>query len=359
MRASIRAIMHADVVVIGGGVVGLACAVELQRAGRETVVLEQHRGLGTETTSRSSEVIHAGLYYPHASLKAETCVRGAELLYAWCEAHKVPFARVGKLVVAVATEEEARLDELAALATRNGAHVQMIDRARIQALEPNVRAASALLSPNTGIVDTHALVASLAANVTARGGMVARGRRVIAVEPTAEGFTLACDGVAGRETLEASSVVNAAGLYADVIAGMFGWSIAQRFVKGSYFRVKGPIVERLVYPLPPGDGSLGIHATVDLAGAVRIGPDTEPALSRTDYALDESRRTAFHAAAVRYLPSLREEDLIADTCGIRPKIDGGDFIIEHRNGVVHLVGIESPGLTASLAIAERVAMLLS
>jgi L-2-hydroxyglutarate oxidase LhgO len=237
--------------------------------------------------------------------------------------------------------------------------VEMIDRGRIAVLEPNVHAASALLSPNSGIVDTHALVASLAANVTARGGTVARGRRVIAVEPKVDGFTLVCDGVVGKETIEASSVVNAGGLYADVIAGMFGWSVAQRFVKGSYFRVNGPIVKRLVYPLPPGDGSLGIHATVDLAGAVRIGPDTEPALSRTDYALDESRRMAFHAAAVRYLPSLREEDLVADTSGIRPKVEGGDFIIEHQSGVVHLVGIESPGLTASLAIAERVAMLLS
>jgi len=351
--------MHVDAAVIGGGVVGVACAAALARARKDILLLEQHRALGTETTSRSSEVIHAGLYYPHGSLKAATCVRGAELLYAYCSTRGVSFARVGKLVVAVEPREEALLVDLEARAKSNGAQVAMIDRDRVQQLEPNVRAVSALVSPNTGIVDTHALVASLAADVTALAGTVALGRHVIGVEPLSDGWALTCDGVVGREVLEASFVVNAAGLYADEVAAMFGVRIRQRFVKGSYFRVNKPIVRGLVYPLPPGDGSLGIHATVDLGGSVRIGPDTEPAQSRTDYALDESRRGAFHRAAARYLPGLREDDLTPDTAGIRPKVDGGDFIMERGQNVVHLLGIESPGITASLAIAERVAMLMA
>jgi len=349
--------MEVDAAVVGGGIVGLACAAAFAHDGKTVVVLERHRGLGTETTSRNSEVIHAGLYYPPGSLKATTCVRGAELLYAWCAARGVPHARCGKMIVAADGETEA-LAKLARNAAENGAHVEPIGADRAREREPRVRCVAALWSPNTGIVDSHALVASVASEIERRGGVVARGRRVVAAEPRADGWTLAVDGVAGREEIAAACVVNAAGLFADEVAAMFGVQLQQRFVKGSYFRLKRPLVRSLVYPLPPANGSLGIHTTIDLAGGVRLGPDAEPARSREDWSVDESRRGAFHAAASRYLEGLREDDLAPDMAGIRPKIAGGDFVMRLERGVVHLAGIESPGLTASLAIAERVVKLL-
>lgn len=356
--------MEVDAAIIGGGVVGLACAAALARARKNTVLLEQHRALATETSARSSEVIHAGLHYPPRSLKATMCVRGAELLYAWCASRGVPHARVGKIVVALDASEESALHALASRARDNGATVTLVDAAKVATMEPNVRAIAALHSPNTGIIDSHAFAASLAAEIVERGGVIARDRRVTAVERRGDRWVLECDGNVGRETIEAHVVVNAAGLWADDVAEMFGVDVdargmRQRFVKGSYFRVKRPLVSGLVYPVPPTDGaSLGIHTTVDLAGALRIGPDATPA-SRIDYAVDESRRGAFHAAASRYLVGLREDDLMADTAGIRPKVASGDFTIELDRAAVQLVGIESPGLTSALAIAERVAMLLS
>jgi len=347
-----------DAAVIGGGVVGLACAAEIARGGKSVVVLERHRRVAQETSARSSEVIHAGLYYARGSLKALDCVRGANLLYAWCAARGVPHARCGKLVVAAREEEIESLESLAARAKENGANVAMISRERARDLEPEVVCVSALESPNTGIVDSHAFAASLAHEIASREGHVALGRRVVALDARSDGVTIACDGVLGREDVRASFAVNAAGLYADEIAAMTGFDHPQRFVKGSYFRCRRALVKRLVYPLPSRDG-LGVHATIDLAGAVRFGPDTEPARSRDDYDVDESRRAEFFAAARRYVPALREEDLAPDTAGIRPKVPSGDFVIERRARVVHLLGIESPGLTAALAIAERVAKMIA
>ncbi len=326
--------MEVDVAVIGGGVVGLACAAAFARAGKTTVVLERHRALGLETTSRSSEVIHAGLYYPRGSLKATLCVRGAELLYAWCAARSVPHARCGKIVVATSEAEEAALEGIAARAGENGARVERISGARARELEPNVVATAALSSPNTGIVDTHGFVASLAAEIASHDGVIARGRRVIAAERARDRWVLQCDGVAGRERVDAAIVVNAAGLWADDVATMLGVDVAshglrQRFVKGSYFRSKRALVKRLVYPLPTHEG-LGVHATIDLAGSVRFGPDTEPAKSREDYDVDESRAAAFAEAIRRYVPSVRVDDLSPDTCGIRPKVELGDFVLHRR-----------------------------
>ncbi len=349
--------MESDAAIVGGGVVGLACAAALARAGKSAVLLERHRGLGTVTTSRSSEVIHAGLYYRPGSLKATTCVRGAALLYAWCASRSVPHARCGKIVVAATDAETPALEALADMARANGATVELVGGDRVAELEPNVRAAAGLVSPATGIVDSHALVASLAAEFESHGGVIARGRRVVAVEPDA---TLVCDGPVGLERVRAARVVNAAGLWADGIAAMFGVALPQRFVKGSYFRVKRPLVRALVYPVPPADGmSLGVHATINLAGHVRLGPDAQAASSREDYDVDEARAGAFFASASRWLQNLRIEDLAPDTAGVRPKVASGDFEIRSEGAAVHLAGIESPGLTAALAIGERVAMLLS
>lgn len=356
--------MDVDAAVIGGGIVGLACAAALARAGKSTVVLERHRRVAEETSSRNSEVIHAGLYYPRDSLKATTCVRGAELVYAWCASHRVPHARCGKLVVATTAEEIPELEALARRAKENGAHVALVTGEKARALEPQIAAVSALDSPNTGIVDSHALAASLAVDIASHDGLVALGRRVTAVEVAGDRIRLVCDGVAGREDVLASRVVNAAGLYADEIAAMFGEHLPQRFVKGSYFRSKCAFVSRLVYPLPPKDGaSLGVHATVDLAGGVRFGPDATPARSRDDYDVDESRRADFFSAARRFVPGIREEDLTPDMAGIRPKIAlpdaANDFVVRRRGAAVHLAGIESPGLTAALALAEHVVKLIA
>lgn len=346
--------MQVDAAVIGGGIVGLACAAEVARRGKTVVLLERHRRLGTETTSRNSEVIHAGLYYPPGSLKATTCVRGAELLYAWCAARGVPHARCGKLVVAVEEGEVEALTKLARNAAENGARVELVGAARARELEPDVRCVAALRSPNTGIVDSHALVASVAAEVAERGGVVAAGRRLIAAEERGDGWKLTFSVGEGTDELVAGRVVNAAGLFADRVAGLFGVAATQTFMKGSYFRVRRRLVRSLVYPMPPPDGSLGIHATVDLAGGVRLGPDATRAAAPDDYDVADARRGAFFAAGARYLPGLREDDLSPDLAGIRPKITGGDFVLRAERGAVHLLGIESPGLTASLALAERV-----
>ncbi|HSQ68397.1 MAG TPA: NAD(P)/FAD-dependent oxidoreductase [Polyangiaceae bacterium] len=357
------AVVDTQVAVVGGGIVGLACAAALASGGLPTIVLERHKKPGTETTSRNSQVIHGGLYYEPGSLKAELCVRGAAQLYAYCERRGVEHKRVGKLVVADAGEVPL-LEALAERATRNGALVSLVGAARVAELEPNVRASAALESPATGIVDTHGFVDAVAADLASSGGLLACGREVVGAERDGAAWLLRCEGAAGEEQVRAPVVINAAGLVADAVAALFGIDVdargyRQRWVKGNYFRIKGaPLVSRLVYPMPPKDGEgLGIHATVELDGSVRLGPDTEP-VAAIEYSVDEGRRAAFHRAASRYLPSLRPEQLEPDMAGIRPKLArGSDFVIERdaASGVWNLVGIESPGLTAALAIAERVA----
>jgi len=359
------AVIDTYAAIVGGGIVGLACGAALAARGMEVIVLEQHNKPGTETTSRNSQVIHAGLYYEPGSRKAELCVRGAAMLYEYCGRRGVEHRRVGKLIVAD-TPEVPALEALAERAARNGASVRLVTRAHALELEPNVRADAALLSPNTGIVDTHGLVASLAADLGSAGGILACGRRVVSAERESGAWRIVCEGAAGHEEVRARRVVNAAGLVADGVASLFGLDVdarghRQRWVKGNYFRIrsKTPIVRRLVYPMPPPDGEgLGIHATVELDGTVRLGPDTEP-VSAIDYAVDESRRAAFHRAASRYLPALRPEQLEPDMAGIRPKLaKGNDFVLEEHDGALHLAGIESPGLTAALAIAERVCAIM-
>jgi len=354
--------VETDVAIVGGGIVGLACAAALASRGLQAIVLERHSRPGTETTSRNSQVIHAGLYYEPGSLKAELCVRGASMLYAYCERRGVAHRRIGKLVVAGATEVPL-LEALAERARRNGATVSLVDGARVKDLEPNVRADAALFSPDTGIVDSHELVSAVSADLASAGGILACGRSVVAAERSGAAWLLRCEGSVGDEVVRAPIVINSAGLVADNVAELFGVDVDARghrlrWVKGNYFRIKGPpLVSRLVYPMPPKDGEgLGIHATVELDGSVRLGPDTEP-VSTIEYSVDETRRDAFHRAASRYLPSLRLDQLEPDMSGIRPKlVRGADFVIdEAADGLFDLVGIESPGLTAALAIAQRVA----
>lgn len=370
--------MHeVDVVIVGAGAVGLACAAALARAGHEVVVLDREGGPGRETTSRNSGVIHAGLYYPTGSLMAETCVEGRSLLYARCARDGVAHRKTEKLVVATEPGNEAALEPLLEVGTRNGAGaLSLIDGAAITRLEPRVVARCALRSPESGIVDVHGLCQSYVAEAQAFGASFAYHTEVVGFAPRGDGYQVDTRRGDARFSVRAGAVVNAAGLASDRVAAMAGvdvdargWRI--RPCKGDYFAIAprlGRLCQRLVYPLPTAAG-LGVHVTMDLGGAFRAGPDTEyldaEYLDASDpspprYDVDPSKAARFGAALRRYLPEVRDEDLSPDYAGVRPKLYGPgeakrDFVLEETPArVVHLVGIESPGITASEALARRV-----
>lgn len=372
--------VDADVVVVGAGAVGLACAAELAGAGLSVVVAERHASVGQETSSRNSQVLHAGIYYPAGSLKAELCVRGNRSLSAFCEAHGIPFRRIGKWLLAVEPDEEARLAEVVAGGRVNGVPLEDVPLARFRREEPHVRAAAAVLSPSTGILDVHGLFRALRVRAEENGASFAMRHTLRDAEPVRGGYELLFTDPSGEEVrLTAARVVNAAGLDADTVAAMPGLDVDAagyrlNWTKGSYFRIRGGkryLARRLLYPvLPTGLGSiLGIHLTVDLDGELKLGPDVEVLSGRKqDYAVAEELREAFFAAAVRYLPSLEPDDLSADQSGIRARLQrpGGpfrDFVLAEESerglpGWVNLVGIESPGLTCCLEIAREVRALL-
>ena len=357
-----------DCVVIGAGVVGLAVARAMALAGREVLVLEAESAIGTGTSSRNSEVIHAGIYYPQGSLKARLCVAGRDALYAFCESHGVPYRRCGKLIVATDESQLAGLEALQAHAVANGVDdLQRLDGNEVKALEPQLNAVAGLLSPSTGIVDSHALMLALQGDAEAAGALLALRAPVAAIEVTAAGLRVE---VGGDEpmTLLATSVINCAGHTAPLVAahtrGLAAESVPPRyFAKGSYFSLATATPFRhLVYPLPE-PGGLGVHLTLDLGGQARFGPDVEW-VGSLDYTMNESRADGFYAAIRRYWPALPDGALQPAYTGIRPKISGpgepaADFRIdgpaEHGiAGLVNLFGIESPGLTAALAIADEV-----
>ena len=366
----------ADVGVVGGGVVGLAAAAALARAGRDVLLLERRAGFGQETSSRNSGVIHAGLYYPTGSLKARLCVAGREALTARCERLRIPHRRTGKLVVATTPAEVEALERLRELGTANGVPgLEILDAAALRAREPAVQGLAALWSPATGIVDAHALCDSFAAEAEAHGAVLLRRSEVIGIEARAGGHRVEVsdpDGTLSR--IECAGVVNAAGLAADALvarAGLDPDAMGYRLhpCKGDYFALApgAPLrLATLVYPVPSGAG-LGIHATLDLAGRLRFGPDAEY-VERVHYTVDAAKAARFAEAAGRYLPGLRPEWLAPDQAGVRPKLAGPgepfrDFVVAEESaaglpGLVNCIGIESPGLTAAPAIAERVVELL-
>lgn len=363
-----------DAVVIGAGVVGLAVARRLALAGLETVVLEAAEMIGTETSSRNSEVIHAGIYYAKGSLKAVTCVEGKRRLYDYCESHGVPYRNCGKLIVATAPEELAVLEQIQRKAQDNGVDdLRLISGEEARKMEPALSCVAALVSPSTGIIDSHRLMLAYQGEAEDHGCMFAFNTRVRRGRVLGAGFEVdADDGQGGVFTLACDRLVNSAGLYAQNVArtleGLPPESIPpQHFCKGSYFSLLGKQpFSRLIYPVPLS-ASLGVHVTLDLAGQCRFGPDQEW-VDHIDYDVDPRRADVFYEAVRRYWPGLKDGALQPAYSGMRPKIQGPDepardFMIqgppEHGIvGLVNLYGIESPGLTASLAIADRVAELL-
>jgi L-2-hydroxyglutarate oxidase LhgO len=361
--------LECDALVIGAGVIGLAVAAVLSER-RSVILAEQHPSLGQETSSRNSEVIHSGIYYPPASLKTALCLRGREQLYAFCAEHGIGHARCGKIVVATEAAEEAYLDTLAAHCAALGVPHQRIGGVEVAAREPLVKAAAGLWLPETGIVDSHALMAALERRAIDRGAVLAYRHAVGAIERTAGGFRAAISGPAPLY-VRTPLVVNAAGLHAAALSNrVLGTGrYAHRFCRGRYFSLSGRYqgkFRRLVYPVPPKDG-LGIHVTIDLAGCARLGPDvdwlaeTGGGIPAGAYDCDwETLQPDFLRAVRRYCPQVAAGDLQPALIGIRPKlfIDGKaspDFLVENHDGFIHCLGIESPGLTASLAIAEKVA----
>jgi len=365
-----------EIAVVGAGVIGLAVAAELAESGRTVMVLERQPGPGRETSSRNSEVIHAGLYYPTGSLKARLCVEGRRLLYDFCARHGIGHRRIGKLVIACTAAELPELESLHALGVANGVEgLELLEGRAVGRLEPEVRAVAALSSPETGIVDSHGLVKALEARLGAGGGLTLYQCELLGVTGLRPGFQLRLRNPSGEETLRCRVLVNAAGLEADSVAAMAGCVTAPlHWCKGDYFGVGGAsrhLVARLIYPVPQPE-FLGIHVTLDLAGRMRLGPDAtyvdRAQGQQVHLAVDERKAEIFAVAVQRYLPRLAIEDLQPEMAGLRAKLQGPgcsfrDFLVQaepdpHLPGLVNLLGMESPGLTSSLAVGKLVARIV-
>ncbi len=361
-----------DCIVIGAGVVGLAIARELAEAGREVVIIERERVIGTGVSSRNSEVIHAGIYYRAGSLKAILCVEGRRALYDFCARYGVAHRRCGKLIVGSNNNQMTELQQILARGRENGVEdLVFVDGARARALEPAIRCAGAIHSPSTGIIDSHGFMLALQGIAEDHGAMLAVGARVVDLTP-AKGCIIVT--TADGTQITAALVVNAAGLSAAAVAAMLPalpqrWRPEPVFAKGSYFALAGRSpFSRLIYPVPE-PGGLGVHLTLDLAGQARFGPDVEWLTTTNpddiDYNVDEARAPTFLASIRQWWPDLAADQITPSYTGVRPKLAHGgvvadDFQIagpaEHGvPGYIGLTGIESPGLTASLAIAARVA----
>jgi L-2-hydroxyglutarate oxidase LhgO len=366
---------HVQVCVIGAGVVGLAVARQLAMAGHEVLVLEKAERFGEGVSSRNSEVIHAGIYYPEGSLKAQLCVRGKALLYEYCSASGVGHRRIGKLIIANGPGEEAQLDDIVTRASANGVELEKVTPEFVKKHEPEVRASAAVLSTSTGIISAAELMTAFLADIEAHNGSIACHAEVLEIEPGSPGYRVACDIEGERYEFSCSLLVNSAGLGAQRIAASvaeFDRTLIPRLhlCKGNYFNLQGKNpFNHLIYPVPdPTGAGLGVHATIDLAGQVKFGPDVEY-VNEESYLVSEQSLMQSYRAIRNYYPGLEDHQLQPGYAGIRPKLQGPgdaprDFIIQDTSvhgmpGLINLFGIESPGLTSSMAIAETVAQRLA
>jgi L-2-hydroxyglutarate oxidase LhgO len=363
-----------NITVIGAGVVGLSIAEELSAKYKGVLLLEKNDGFGQETSSRNSEVIHAGIYYPHGFLKASLCTEGNRLLYDLCRQRNILHKRIGKLIVAVNNAECERLEKIKKHAEGNGvSDLTLLGKKQALTLEPEVSAKAAIYSPSTGIIDSHGLMRSFCINAEKNGAVVALRSKVTAIHHKGGIYELETNG--GEYRFHTRVIVNSAGLYSDSIAAMAGINIEQhgyrlRYCKGNYFSASpAPRLNHLVYSVPPENTeSLGIHATLDLGNRVKFGPDSQY-VDEIEYGIDERRRESFYQSIRNYLPGIKPEHLHPDMCGIRPKLQGPgeayrDFVIKDESdigypGLINLIGIESPGLTSCVAIARYVRTLIA
>jgi L-2-hydroxyglutarate oxidase LhgO len=360
-----------DVAIIGAGVIGLATAGEIAQRKKEVFVFEKNRTFGLETSSRHSEVIHAGIYYPEDSLKAKLCVEGKSLLYKLCDKHNIAYKKLGKIIVAADENEINQLEKLYEQGRKNGVEdLMLLSRTELKKLEPNIDARAGLLSPSTGILNSHTLLKFLYSQAREKGAEFIFDTEVVGIERAGAKCKVQIKDRDGISAFVAHVVVNCAGLNSDRISQLAGIDVAKagyrlHYCKGEYFSLSSKyrnLVSKLIYPTPAQAGQ-GIHMTLGLDGRVRLGPNARY-VEAIDYAVDETQKQAFYNSAKRFLPLVELEDLAPESAGIRPKLQGPgeafrDFVIAHEEktgfpGLINLIGIESPGLTASPAIARYV-----
>lgn len=365
--------MDTSITIIGAGVIGLAIAEELSACNSDVFLIEKHPVFGQETSSRNSEVIHAGIYYTRNSLKARLCVEGNSLLYDYCKKFDIPFKNCGKMIVATNKEEIKIIESIRKTAAANGLELIMCNKDRISELEPDIFAVKALFSPTTGIVDSHCLMKQYETNTVNNGGQLVYGSEVTGIRRIKGGYEITlADPDKKAYKFTSQIVINSAGLTADKISEMAGIKdekLKIMFCKGEYFRLKPPknrLIKRLVYPVPHHNmEGIGIHVTVDMGGGVKLGPDVKYLDSNVyDYSLTSSKQESFWSSARRFLPFLEFDDISPEMAGIRPKIQKPgdpqqDFYIAEETkrgfrGFINLIGMESPGLTSSIAIAKYV-----
>jgi L-2-hydroxyglutarate oxidase LhgO len=368
---------RSDITIIGAGVIGLGIAAQVANKSRGVYVLEKNETFGQETSSRNSEVIHAGIYYPQGSLKAKFCVEGNAMLYELCQKYGIGHKRLEKVMVAVNDADAEELEMLFHRGRDNGARdLRMLSQRELRELEPNVSGVAAILSPTTGIVDSHALMEYFITQAKENGAEIVYKSKVVAIEKVAEGYKVTIEGDAEIFSFITKVVINCAGLNSDKIAEMAGIDIVEagyklHYCKGEYFNVghgKGKLVKRLIYPVPPQGEDVGIHVTLDLEGRMRLGPNS-CYVNEVNYAVDASQKQAFYDAAIKFLPFMEYDDLEPEMAGIRPDLEGPggdfrDFVLRHEHdrglpGLINLVGIESPGLTSAPAIAKYVANMVA